>query len=949
MGKIRDHLVNLLGRTFDIREGEMRRALLMQLNIFLIISTLLIVKPTVNGLFLAKFGAESLPRAFILVAIFAGLISILYARALNRVSLHRIIHLTLRSSVITLILFGFFLRLNFLESWVLYLFYLWVSIFAVLSASQFWVLANMVFNTREAKRLFGFIGAGAIAGGIFGGYLTSLLAPFIGSENLPFVSAFLLAFCIPITSHVWRKDIVSAPAPLLKKEKRGKELAPSPVRQIMGSKHLSLLAGIVGVSVVVAKLVDYQFSDLASIHIPDPDELTAFFGFWFSSFNLISLFLQLFLTRRVVGTLGVGTSLFFLPGSIFIAAAVLLVIPELWVAIILKLADGSLKQSINKAAVELLTLPIPQDIKNQTKTFIDVFVDSLATGVSGLILIFVVSGLELSTRSISVIILALILLWAWLAWQIRLEYIDTFKRRIDLASEGPGKQQLDLTQESVVSGLKKVLNRGAEKQILYVLQKIREAQDDRFFDHVLPLLEHSSSHIRAAAIHYLYFIKKHSIPEAIEPLTQDESQRVKIKAFEYLIEHKPTERVELMKRYLNEGDYRIYGAALVSLAYETRDNRALKREFELEDRLQDTFARIPLETDLEKSGFMKITALKVIGYSHLNTYFGMIPDFLSDKQPEVVQQAILTAGLSQDPAFIPMLIDFLSEKQYVNAVADALVQFGELAIEPLVKKMAHPETSMELRRSIPGLIKRIGSQRSVDFLFGIFDYPDQTVRFEVLRALNYLNINFPHLKFQKKQVMHNILEEARLYSDTLAILYAQNKYKDPKKYASDPQAAITEGRNSLIRLLEGRLDRNLERIFRLLGLKYPPDDIFSIYRGIQSKRSDLRDDALEFLDNLLEPNLKKVLIPLVETAMMDTFSESAIRHLKLKIPDEYECFASLIGGKDTRIALAVLYIIRQMDDKRYLPLVKKALGSEQEKVRDYAKKTLEIMASGSPN
>ncbi|PHN04701.1 Npt1/Npt2 family nucleotide transporter [Flavilitoribacter nigricans] len=944
MAKIRDYLVELLGRAFDIREGEMRRAVLMQLNIFLIISTLLIVKPTVNGLFLAKFGAESLPRAFILVAIFAGLVSILYARALNRVSLDRIIHITLRSSVITLVAFGFFLRLNFLESWVLYLFYLWVSIFAVLSASQFWVLANMVFNTREAKRLFGFIGAGAIAGGIFGGYLTSLLAPTLGSENLPFVSAFLLAFCIPITSHVWQRDVTAAPAPMVKKEKRGKQLAPSPLRQIRSSKHLSLLAGIVGISVVVAKLVDYQFSDLAALHIPDRDDLTAFFGFWFSSFNLISLFLQLFLTRRVVGMLGVGTSLFFLPGSIFLAAAALVFFPELWVAVILKLADGSLKQSINKAAVELLILPIPQEVKNQTKTFIDVFVDSLATGISGLILIFVVSGLDLSTRAISIIILVLILLWGWLALQIRGEYIRTFKKRIDQAQEVNNRQMLDLSQESVVSGLKKVLDQGAEKQILYVLEKIREAQDDRFFDNVLPLLQHSSSSVRAKAIHYLYYLKKNSIPEEIEPLTHDESQKVKIKAFEYLIEHRPADRVELITRYLNDGDYRIYGAALVSLAYETRDNLTLRRDFGLEYRLQDTLTRIPEEEDPDKARFMQVTALKVIAYSHLKEHYSVIAASLEEENAEEVRkQAVLSAGYTHDVSFIPRLIEFLGDKQYAPAANDALLHFGNLALPALAQKMADQESSIELRRTIPNLVKKMGTQEAVDFLFARFDYPDQVIRFEVLRGLNYLNTNFAHLKFQRKQIMQSILEEARLYSDTLAILYAQNQRQIPGEESFSRQMALAEGRSSLIRLLEGRLDRNLERIFRLLGLQYPPDDIFSIYKGIQSKQSDLRNDALEFLDNLLEANLKKVLIPLVETAMMDTFSEKAIKHLKLKIPGEYECFSRLLSGKDTRIALAVLYIIQQLDDPKYIPLVKMGIENPQEKIRDYALRTLEML------
>lgn len=75
---------------------------------------------------------------------------------------------------------------NLAEGWILYIFYVLVAIFAVISSSQFWIFANLIFNAREAKRLFGLIGAGAIAGGIFGGYLTNFLAPIIRSENLIF-------------------------------------------------------------------------------------------------------------------------------------------------------------------------------------------------------------------------------------------------------------------------------------------------------------------------------------------------------------------------------------------------------------------------------------------------------------------------------------------------------------------------------------------------------------------------------------------------------------------------------------------------------------------------------------------------------------------------------------------------------------------------------------------
>ena len=39
----------------------------------------------------------------------------------------------------------------------------------ILLISQFWTLANDIYDPRQAKRLFGFIGGGASLGGAIGG------------------------------------------------------------------------------------------------------------------------------------------------------------------------------------------------------------------------------------------------------------------------------------------------------------------------------------------------------------------------------------------------------------------------------------------------------------------------------------------------------------------------------------------------------------------------------------------------------------------------------------------------------------------------------------------------------------------------------------------------------------------------------------------------------------
>jgi len=62
------------------------------------------------------------------------------------------------------------------------------------------------------------------------------------------------------------------------------------------------------------------------------------------------------------------------------------------------------------------------------------------------------------------------------------------------------------------------------------------------------------------------------------------------------------------------------------------------------------------------------------------------------------------------------------------------------------------------------------------------------------------------------------------------------------------------------RALAESMQQELERIFRLLGLLYPHLDIHSAYVGLQSKSVSVHDNALEFLDNVLKPQLRETLV-----------------------------------------------------------------------------------------
>lgn len=207
---------------------------------------------------------------------------------------------------------------------------------------------------------------------------------------------------------------------------------------------------------------------------------------------------------------------------------------------------------------------------------------------------------------------------------------------------------------------------------------------------------------------------------------------------------------------------------------------------------------------------------------------------------------------------------------------------------------------------------------------------DHNTRHMALKALNNSKVSFPHLVFDKKVVIDLIFVEAKTYFNTLLSLYRQNE----KLPLSDEN--IIDARNSLINLLERRLDGNLERIFFLLGLRYSPENIQSIYKGIQSKKPDQRSNAIEFLDNLLDVKLKRVVMPIVESTILETISKDIIEELNLDNISQLESFGALLQGKDIRIKLAVLYLMRLIRDEKYVALASKYIDDTEPKISAFA-------------
>jgi HEAT repeat protein len=232
----------------------------------------------------------------------------------------------------------------------------------------------------------------------------------------------------------------------------------------------------------------------------------------------------------------------------------------------------------------------------------------------------------------------------------------------------------------------------------------------------------------------------------------------------------------------------------------------------------------------------------------------LLHELLTDHDLEVVSSALHAAGMVKGRAYLYAMIEALANPRLRAQSIRALASFGPAISGTLADVLLDEAVPLRVRRSIPRVLKNIPTQRSVDVLLPAIGHPDLTIRSAVLKALNRLRETTPDLNFQDAQVMEQLMKEARQYYELSEALAA----------CRGREAEDRSVLGLLARTLEARLKETLARLFRLLGLRYPPKDIYSVYLAVSKPTLYDASAALEFLDNVLDRDLKRVLIPLLE-------------------------------------------------------------------------------------
>ena len=101
----------------------------------------------------------------------------------------------------------------------------------------------------------------------------------------------------------------------------------------------------------------------------------------------MSFLFQVLVTPRLLARLGVGWGMSVMPAVFGAASALLLAVPKLAVATVMKFADNGFQYTIHDTTLQALYVPFPLAVKARTRAFLDAVVKPLSYGLGGLALV----------------------------------------------------------------------------------------------------------------------------------------------------------------------------------------------------------------------------------------------------------------------------------------------------------------------------------------------------------------------------------------------------------------------------------------------------------------------------------------------------------------------------------------------------------------------------------
>ena len=372
-------VVDLLGRVVDIRTQEISVGLGSFITFALVLGGYYLIRPIRENIG-AEANAGQRQLWFLLV----------FAVMLAAVPLFGWIVARLRRSLIVpglYILFAAVMMVFWLalggggSQWLRASFFVFASVFNLFVVSLFWILMSDIYESGQAKRLYGFVAAGGTTGAVLGPLAADWLAPMLGGWNLILVAAIVLLVAAALSfglrhaaAGVYGENIDTPP---------GFRTVMSGAESVIRDPYLLRIAFYVLMANFLSTFFYLEQVRLAGETIQEATARVQFFAQRDLITSIFTVVVQLLLTGRITTRLGLGVAASALPAVTTAGVIIYAAVPELQVVAAIMVVERVTAFALSNPALKVLYTAVDVDERYKAQSFIDTVVYRAGDALSG--------------------------------------------------------------------------------------------------------------------------------------------------------------------------------------------------------------------------------------------------------------------------------------------------------------------------------------------------------------------------------------------------------------------------------------------------------------------------------------------------------------------------------------------------------------------------------------
>jgi HEAT repeat protein len=891
-----------LGQLFSVRPGEGRTSSLMLLHAFFMGVSTVFFETAASALFLTSHDKEVIPIAYIGAAIVSTLTGLAYTRLRDRLTFWGLMNATLLFLFVTVL--GFRVGLTFFDAaWLAFGLFVWYRVLSILTDLEYWAVAARIYDVRQSKRLFSFIGSGEVVARIVGAFSIPLFVALIGVPNLIFISAAGLLLCL---------FVVIALRASASDAEDGHRGAPGDepsagieqIRQMLGKPYVALIFGIAIVGVFGKYFVDFAFLQQMQSRYTDVANLAGFFGIFSGLTQTASLFMRVFVSGRVLNKWGIKVGLLILPVAhvlctlaIVVSGAVggsteLLLI--FWLAIANQGIYKTFKHPFDNPSLKVLYQPLSKAERLTTQIVNEVIVSPITIGVAGGVMLLFSRVFVYDTVTFAWVMLATFVAWIVIGVRVFREYgtalVAAIRKRVldDVVFE--------VGDETSVAIIRERLGSANTGDVIFALSLLEKAGSRELEPALRATVEHPSSDVRRHVFETAGRARLRGFLNRLEEgaFAGVESPRVRGAAIESLALVGGADQRERVASLLDSASLDLRKAAMLGLLG-CGDPRFANRAKEV------------LWRDAKaKEAPRRKVAAEVIGVAGGPEENDLMLALLDDADPEVRRAAIESSIGRTDPVLLGAIARFLSNRSHFGGAMSVLMGADDAGVGVLDATLRDATLDRATRLRAVRVLGKIGSTAAALVLRERLDEPDETVRTRILAAL-------AEMDFSVTEEEVGVIE-ARMRAEARGAAWRLELVED---LPTRPELTIVR------RALLDEVEQARHRLFNLAALTGFGNVVRRARDSYFSESRERRAYAVEILDLKLDDGLKKWILPFIEDLPPRVRIEKFIREFSLQIRSPEEHLAELATGTSELVSdwtrIAAIHAIGELGLTSLLP------------------------------